>query len=172
MMSFRSLLMGNPNTLTRFSPVVWNQIRKHHFQRILDANGIPIMKYLRPHTPQEAANLGVTEWFANRHVAEVHGNNGAALSPNQMADVAREVAVRRAQGAGLAKPETPPKNTTVAVRANLSAFPDSSGVVNVNHPEVLGIATKVKGPSPPVINTSAEVTRNNQGNVNHLASSK
>lgn len=172
MMSLSSLLMGNPNTLTRFSPIVWNQIRKHHFQRILDANGIPIMKYLRPHTPQEAANLGVTSNFANRHVAEVHGNKEAALSPNQMADVVREVTAQRAQGAGLGKPETPKKNSVVAITPKSKAFSASKGVVNLNSPGVQGIGTQVKGQASPVLNNSVTVARDNAGQVNHLASSK
>ncbi|THF63695.1 hypothetical protein E6C76_13990 [Pseudothauera nasutitermitis] len=173
MMVLRQLAKRNKHVANAFSPIATTTIqkRKHHFMVTTDAIGNQSLAHMGPHTANEAAILGVTKQFANRHVAEIHGNNGAVLSPNLMADLARRMSVLRSQGAGIGKPETPPKNTTIAIDAGLSTFPESKGAVKLNLPGVLGIATKTKGQLSPVINTGAVVTRNKQGIVNHLDSS-
>jgi hypothetical protein len=155
---------------TEVAPMVWNQVRKHHFL-VKFNNGIPDIKYLRPHTQLEANKMGTTMSFLNRHFAEIHDFNGAALSDNVMDRIATVMRVFRQKGFALKSPENPPTNTTIAGKPNLSSFPHSNGVVDTNHPDVLGIASKAKGPSPATINTSAVVKQNNQGIINHLESS-
>lgn len=172
MMTLRQLAMRNRHATNAFSPIATTttQKRQHHFMVNTDANGNQSLAHMKPHTKSEAKNLGATKWFLNRHIAEIHGNGGSALSPNLMADLARKMSDLRSKGVGIGKPEIPPKNTTIAINSGLKVLPESKGNVNVNLPGVLGIATKDKRPFP-TMNTNAVVTRNKKGVVNHLDSS-
>ncbi|WP_138922430.1 hypothetical protein [Hylemonella gracilis] len=136
----------------------------------MGADGKPSMEYMRPHNDYEAGDLGLTKWFANRHIAEVHDFTGDALSKNLMDYIASEMKKLRSLGTGIGAPETPKINTIIAIRQGLSKFPETKGTVKHTDNGVLGIAsTKATGVTVKH-NTEAKV-KFKGGVINHLHSS-